>query len=46
MMIMILAILAYTAFLEDLGLLLHLDMADKAAVWLGIVLGLLLRLRV
>ena len=46
MMVMILAILADTAFLEYLGLLLHLDMADKAAVWLGIVLGLLFWLRV
>lgn len=45
-MVMILAILAYTAFFKDLGLLFHLDMADKAAVWLGIVLGFFLWLRV
>ena len=45
-MVMILAILADTTFLEDLGLLLHLDVANKTAVWLGIVLGLLLWLGV
>jgi hypothetical protein len=46
MVVMILAILANTALLEDLRLLFHLNMAHKTAVWLSIVLGLLLWLRV
>lgn len=46
MVIMILPILADTSFFEDFCLLFHLDIADKAAIGLCVVLGVLLGLAV